>query len=217
MQTEIVISQIFVLAVVVFIGAIAAKLKIIINESKDMLSKVIFNISLPLMLFTNFLRLETTPKLIQNSFIVLMISFFVLLILFLVSWLTSKLFGFHGAESAVFKIHSMFGNTVFLGFPLINALYGEEGLLYASIFQLVSSITTWTIGIMILTHSSETSWKKKLLNILNPNTIAMVLGLVLAFLSVKLPDILIRPMAELGSANMQVASITARSIPPMAS
>ncbi|MBN2041261.1 MAG: AEC family transporter [Spirochaetes bacterium] len=201
MQTEIVISQIFILGVVVLIGAISAKLKILTPESKDMLSKVIFNITLPLMLFTKFLRLETTPVLIKNSLIVFMISVLVILFLYFVSLLTAKLFRIKGAESAVFKIHSMFGNTVFLGFPLINTLYGEEGLLYAGIFQLVSSVTTWTMGVMILTHSSGTSLKEKLLNIINPNTIAMILGLLLAVLSVRLPDVLVKPMAELGSAN----------------
>ena len=45
METRIIISQIFILAVVVLIGAIAAKFKVLTKESKDMLSKVIFNIS----------------------------------------------------------------------------------------------------------------------------------------------------------------------------
>ena len=87
MQTEIVISQIFILAVAVVIGAIAAKFKILTNESKDMLSKVIYNISLPLMLFTKYLRLETTPELIKNSLIVLLISILVILILYSASLL----------------------------------------------------------------------------------------------------------------------------------
>ncbi len=46
------------LAIVVIIGAIAARSKVFTSQSKDVLSKVIFNISLPLMLFTNFFRLK---------------------------------------------------------------------------------------------------------------------------------------------------------------
>ena len=201
MQTEVVITQILMLAVVVLIGAIAARYKVLTTDTKDMLSKVIFNISLPLMLFTNFFRLDATPRLIANSLIILAVSGFVIFFLLLIGWMSVRLFRLSGAEAAVFKTHSMFGNTIFLGFPLITALYGVEGLLYASMYQLVSTIIMWTAGVIILSHGSGTSWKKSFLKVLNPNTIATVAGLLLFILSVRLPDILIKPMTELGSAN----------------
>ena len=201
MQTEVVITQILMLAVVVLIGAIAARYKVLTTDTKDMLSKVIFNISLPLMLFTNFFRLDATPRLIANSLIILAVSGFVIFFLLLVGLMSVRLFRLSGAEGAVFKTHSMFGNTIFLGFPLITALYGVEGLLYASMYQLVSTVIMWTAGVIILSHGSGTSWKKSFLKVLNPNTIATVAGLLLFILSVRLPDILIKPMTELGSAN----------------
>ncbi len=201
MQTQVVITQIIILAIVVLIGAIAAKFKVLTIDSKDMLSKVIFNISLPLMLFTNFFRLEATPRLIANSLTILAISGFVVFFLLLVGWLTAKAFRLQGSEAAVFKVHAMFGNTIFLGFPLITALYGVEGLLYASMFQLVSTIIMWTAGVIILSQGNGTSWKKSLGKVFNPNTIATVAGLVCFVFSVKLPHILLKPLTELGSAN----------------
>src|SRR5512145_809184 len=134
METRIIISQMFILAVVVFIGALAASFKVLTRDTKDMLSKVIFNISLPLMLFTNFLKLDATPRLISNSFIVLAVTVLVILFMLLAGWLSSRLLRLHNSEAAVFRTHSMFGNTIFLGFPLITALFGGEGLLYASMF-----------------------------------------------------------------------------------
>jgi predicted permease len=162
---------------------------------------VIFNISLPLMLFTNFFRLEATPRLIANSLTVLAISGFVIFFLLLIGWLASRIFKLQGAEAAVFKTHSMFGNTIFLGFPLITALYGFEGLLYASMYQLISSIIMWTVGVIVLSHGNGISWKKSLLKVVNPNTIATLIGLALFLLSIKIPDIILKPMTELGAAN----------------
>jgi malate permease and related proteins len=201
MQTEVVITQILMLAIVVFIGAIAAKFKVLTSHTKDLLSKVIFNLSLPLMLFTNFFRLEATPRLIANSLLILAVSGFVIFFLLLVGWISVRLFRMKGAEAAVFKTHSMFGNTIFLGFPLITALYGVEGLLYASMYQLVSTVIMWTAGVIILSHGNGTSWRKSLIKVLNINTIATIAGLLLFIFSVRLPDILIKPMTELGSAN----------------
>ncbi len=201
METRIILSQIFILAVVVIIGAIAAKFKVLTPESKDMLSKVIFNISLPLMLFTNFLKLESTPRLLANSMIVILVSGFVILFLFLMGWLATRIFKIKGREAAIFRAHSMFGNTIFLGFPLITALYGAEGLLYASMFQLISNLIMWTLGVVVLTHENGTSWKKNLIRVINPNTIATLTGLLFFLLSIKLPALLIKPLSELGSAN----------------
>ena len=201
METSIIISQIFILAVVVLVGVIAAKLKVLTSASKDMLSKVIFNISLPLMLFTNFLKLDATPRLLANSFIVLSVSGFIIFFMLLAGWVTTRIFRIEGREAAVFKVHSMFGNTIFLGFPLITALYGVEGLLYASMFQLVSNIIMWTAGVVVLTHGDGRSWKKSISRVLNPNTVATLSGLLFFIFSIKLPALVVKPLTELGSAN----------------
>jgi predicted permease len=129
------------------------------------------------------------------------LSGFVIFFLLLVGWVSVKVFRLKDSEAAVFKVHSMFGNTIFLGFPLITALYGVEGLLYASMFQLVSTIIMWTAGVIILRHSQGTSWKKSLSKVLNPNTIATITGLIFFILPIRLPDIILKPMTELGSAN----------------
>lgn len=201
MESGIVLTQIAILSVVVVIGAIAAKFRVFTGESKDVLSKVIFNISLPLMLFTNFFRMEATPRLIANSLTVLAVTGFVILFLLLIGWTASRIFRLQGAEAAVFKTHSMFGNTIFLGFPLITALYGAEGLLYASMYQLVSTILMWTAGVIILSHGNGISWKKSLSKVVNINTIATLAGLILFLLSVKLPAVILKPMTDLGAAN----------------
>ncbi len=201
METEIIISQIVILAIVVLIGAVSARFKVITRESKDMLSKVIFNISLPLMLFTNFLRLDATPRLLANSGIVLVVSGILILFMLLLGWLTTRVVKMKGREAAVFKAHSMFGNIIFLGFPLITALYGEEGLLYASMFQLVSNIIMWTVGVVVLSHGNGKSWQKSLSRIINPNTIATLIGLFFFLFSVKLPSVIMTPFSALGSAN----------------
>lgn len=201
METKIIISQIVILAIVVIIGALSAKFRVLTRDSKDMLSKVIFNISLPLMLFSNFLKLEVTPRLLANSMIVLSVSAVIIFFMLLVGWLTTRIVKMNGSEAAVFKAHSMFGNIIFLGFPLITALYGEEGLLYASMFQLVSNIIMWTAGVIILSYDRGTPWQQSLKKIFNPNTIATLAGLVFFLLSIKLPRVIITPLAELGAAN----------------
>jgi predicted permease len=207
METGIIISQIFVLAIVVLIGIIASKFRILTSDSKNVLSKVIFNITLPLMLFTNFLKMDATPRLITNSFIVLLVSVFVVLFMFMFGWFTTRLVRIKGSDAAVFQTHSMFGNIIYLGVPLINALYGEEGLLYASMFILISNLIMWTGGVIVLTHGNAASWRKSIRKVINPNTVAIIMGLIFFMFSIRLPKILITPMSELGHATTWLAML----------
>ncbi len=207
METGIIISQIFILAAVVIIGALASKFSILTPDSKNMLSKVIFNITLPLMLFTNFLKMDATPRLITNSFIVLPVSVFVILFMFMVGWITTRLFSIKGSDAAVFRTHSMFGNTIYLGIPLISALYGEEGLLYASMFILISNLIMWTGGVIVLSHGNTVPWRKSIRKVINPNTAAIILGLLFFMFSIRLPEIIITPMAELGQTTTWLAML----------
>lgn len=201
MESKIIVSQIIILAIVVLIGVIAARFRIITELSKDMLSKVIFNISLPLMLFTNFLRMDATPELLSNSMVVLGISGLMILSLLFLGWITTRVFKIRKREAAVFRTHSMFGNTIFLGFPLIFELFGEEGLLYATMFQLVSNIIMWTLGVVVITYGEGADWKKSMKRVLNPNTVAILSGFLFFVLSINLPEIIVKPFSELGSAN----------------
>jgi malate permease and related proteins len=201
LETNIVLTQIAILAIVVIIGAVAAFFNVLNRETLGMLSKVIFNISLPLMLFTNFLKLNSTPELLANSFIVLSVSGLVIFFMLFIGWLTARAFRITGGEAAVFKAHSMFGNIIFLGFPLIYALYGAEGLLYASMFQLTSNIIMWTVGVVVLTFGNGVSWKKSIVKVINPNTIATIIGLIFFLLTIKLPKIIVTPLTETGAAN----------------
>lgn len=212
MPVQIIISQIVMLGVLVIIGLITSRLKIITPASKDFLAKIIFNITLPAMVFTNFTKIDVTQKLLANSILFLFLSVFVLLLMLLIGWLTSMILKLGQGSSGIFRIHSMLGNIMYLGFPVISSLFGNEGLLYASIFALVSNILMWTVGVMTISSEKEGSLIKSLRHVLNPNSIAVVVGFVLFLSSVKLPRILLDPLSGLGSSNTYLSMLYIGSV-----
>jgi hypothetical protein len=95
----------------------------------------------------------------------------------------------------------MLGNIMYLGFPVISSLFGNEGLLYASIFALVSNILMWTVGVMTISSGRERSFLQNLKHVLNPNSIAIVAGFLLFLASLKIPKLLLDPLSGLGASN----------------
>lgn len=207
MQTQIIFTQILILSILVIVGILASKAGVITTETKDFLAKIIFNITLPLMLLCNFSRINITPEILSNSLIVIVLTLLVLLFMLFFSWLTTRIFKMTKRESSIFKAHSVFGNIIYLGFPLIFALYGEEGLLYASMFQLVSNMLMWTVGVIILNQGKETTIWQNVKHVLNPNTFAILIGFIMFLFSLKLPPVLMKSFGALGDSNTNLSML----------
>ena len=91
MHIDIILNQILILLILVLVGIIGSKTNVITRETNDMLAKFIFNITLPLMLLTNFSRIDVTPKLLSNSLLVILLSVFILIFLHPGRWLCDRL------------------------------------------------------------------------------------------------------------------------------
>ncbi len=46
----------------------------------------------------------------------------------------------------IIRFATTFSNAAYMGFPLIQAMYGSEGVLYASVYVTVFNILLWTVG-----------------------------------------------------------------------
>ncbi len=207
MHIDIVFTQIFILGILIILGIITSKLGVITINSKDMLANVIFNITLPLMLLCNFSKLTITPRLLTNSLHLILSTFFMMLLMLLVSWVITKFLRMRKGEASIFKAHSVFGNIVYLGFPLILALYGEEGLLYAGMYQFVTNILVWTIGVIILNQGKELSVWQNIRHILNPNTFAVLIGFLMFLFSIKLPMVFMKSLGGLGESTIYLSML----------
>jgi predicted permease len=106
----------------------------------------------------------------------------------------------------------MLGNIIYLGLPVISAQFGQEGLLYGSLFVLVSNILMWTLGVAIITPGNGVSIKDGLRRILNINTIAIITGFILFLFSVKLPQFVLDSVGALGKTNTWLSMIFIASV-----
>ena len=95
---------------------------------------------------------------------------------------------------------------------MISAQFGQEGLLYGSIFVLVSNILMWTLGVAIITPAGSFSLKSGLRRIFNINTIAIISGFLLFLFSVKLPQFVLETVGTLGKSNTYLSMIFIASV-----
>ena len=207
MQQSIILEQISYLAVLVLIGVLASKIGIIKEQARDALVKIIFNITLPLLLFTNFSKLEMSPEILRNSYLLIIISLIMILLMLLFAFLFSMFFRMKHEQKSVFIPHNAFGNVLYFGFPVVNALFGELGLFYASIYAFVSIMLLWTVGIYVITRKGGMSFSESMRNMINPNSVAILAGFILFLLNVKIPVFLLEPFVSLGGTTIYLSML----------
>ncbi|MEZ5001037.1 MAG: AEC family transporter [Bacteroidales bacterium] len=207
MQQSIILEQLSFLVILVLIGLVASKIGVIKSETRDALVKLIFNITLPLLLFTNFSRLNLTPEILRNSLLVIAMSFTAMVLMLVVGYLASRLFSSGHEQKSVFIVHHAFGNILYFGFPVVSALFGELGLFYASIYTFVSIMLLWTAGVYILTRNGNVDFKMSLKKMVNPNSVAIIAGFILFILRINIPGFLLKPFQSLGGTTIYLSML----------
>ena len=208
MHTEIIINQILILGFIVCVGVIAARTGIITETLKEGIASLVFNITLPLLIISSLTSLDITLELLRNGFLVIVMTYVSIFFLLFMGRLSSILQRMKRETSSIHILHTAFGNTVFLGFPLMNALFpGGQALFYATLFYLVSNSVMWTAGVNILNPSSERGMMQKMKNMLNPNTIAFIVGITLMLTGITLPSVIDIPLSGLGQTTSYLSML----------
>lgn len=108
-----------------------------------------------------------------------------------------------GKDAPVMIFGSTFSNCGFMGLPLAQALFGAQGVMFASLFVAVFNLSQWTYGYALL--SGKGASLKRLL--LNPGVLGLVMGLPLFFFSVTLPEAISRTVSSVAAINTPLAMI----------
>ncbi len=205
MATSIIINQLLIFGLLIIIGAIASKRNILDEVSKDLLARIIIDITLPFLIFSTFSHLELDVKLFKNALFIFILAFVNIGTLFLVGSLSSFIQKLDKSQAVVHTLHTMFGNIVFLGFPLFDALFpGGIGVFYAAVYQLASNTLTFTYGIYRLSYGSQKSGWKSLLNM---NTGSIVLGILVLLSGLHLPKFVVESFSTLGRCTSPLSMI----------
>ena len=169
-------------------GFVAGKLGVIGRDYLPSFAKLITKILLPVMLFYSTGTGSTRQTVIDNlPMIGLAAAFYAIVIA--VTFALSKALRLPHDKDRVFMFSFIFGNTGFVGFPLLAALFPETGILHMALFSIVDQLLFWTFGIWLATarDREETAFRAK--SLLTPNIVAMLLALAFVMLEIPLPSV----------------------------
>ena len=95
-----------------------------------------------------------------------------------------------------FHLLTAFGNTVFMGFPVVASILGDDAIFLASMCSIPFNLFIYSIGVLLA--GGKGSLKQFLLRLLNPPFLANFVGLALFLLPIRAPEPVIEVFDSLG-------------------
>lgn len=139
-------------------GFFLRKKNVITDSMKKDLSNLLLTAVLPINVLSSCNN-TFSSAMGKNLVISLLITSIYYILTLIFSLAISKKLHLSDAGKRIFVTMSVFANVGFIGFPIISQLYGEEGTLYAVIYNLGYQIFLFTYGISLLSKSKKVDLK----------------------------------------------------------
>lgn len=167
-------SQVLVLFILMAVGFICGKTKLINDSVSKGLSDLVLYFATPAVIISSFFR-----PFDQSMFLKLMTAFAVSIVFHVIAGVIAYIFVKNKIKDSetVARFGVIFSNAGYMGLPLQMAILGEDGIFYGSAYVVVFNVVLWTFGLVLMGEKSTKITAKKL--ILNPGVISIAVGLIL--------------------------------------
>ncbi len=201
-MSGIIFNQTVIMLILMLVGVLCNKTGIISSSANRELSKFVLQIVNPVMIFMSY-QTEIHDNLVKNLLVAFLLSIgtFAVMITLIYLFIPAK----DGRETEIERFSAIYSNCGFMGIPLANAMFGNEGVFYLTAFITVFNLAVWTHGIIMLT--GERDMKKVLKVFYSPTVISIVLGLITFFLQIKLPALPSKALQYIADLNTPMAMI----------
>lgn len=173
-ETHIIVTKVIALFLMMIPAIIISKRKMASESLAGDLSTLLLYITQPLMIIYSFFR-DFDIAVVKDSLMVLLMSILINGVFFLACHLLYR--KQPNAKAKVLRFITVFSNSGYLCFPILYAIFGEIGVLYGSVFNIVFNSLIWTGGVRIYRNDVKAfSWKNILLN---PSSVAVYIASVI--------------------------------------
>lgn len=192
-----ILSPLFSLILIIVLGFIITKFNILTVDMQKGLSNFVMKVTLPFMLLVS-MQIEFDYQILKNSIYALILGFIFQGLSLLIAYKLFKKFKKIKAEEVgLLSFGTAFCNVGYLGLPILEALYGQEAVIYGTMIVVSYNVLSLTIGIKICLKSNKA--KTSFREIFSNPVIAVTIGFILFALNIKIPHTLKYPIELVGN------------------
>ena len=204
----IVVNQVLVFTILMLIGFVMAKAKVLTSDVLNGLSRLIVNLLLPCLIFYMIVGNGITVQHIFANRTYVLGLLLMYAILCLLGYAVAGASGLRRSGQDMFAVATMFCNIGFMGVPLIESMFPGNSQVAACllIYFVIDQFLLWTAGLFLCTrHVKKRNNTRALMNLLNPMIIGILIALALLYFNIQLPTPVLATVKGLGDCSRYLA------------
>ena len=204
------ISGILVILGMILVGFVIGEKGWFDDKSRGLIAKLVTQVALPCyMLYTITQRFTAADLLIMLS--ALRFPALSMVILLGIATAVARIFAVRQDRRGLFISMFFNSNTIFVGLPINQALFGDASIPYVLIYYMCNTTFFWTLGTYLIQRDGEGEaqfdLKTSLKKVFSPPLMGFLLGLVMVMLQIKLPAFLASDLQYLGNLTTPLSMI----------
>ena len=183
----VLIEKMALLVMLLALGYLCARLKLVGPEFNKGLSKLVINVFLAGMILSSVInkKLEMTGGDVAFGLLMMTLS---MLICVGIGWLSPTLLRIKDGDKGMYRILAAFMNNGFMGFPLVAAVYGENAVFFASLSNIPFNLLLYTAGVMLL-QKGDKNTKFSIKSVINVPIVATLIAVVIFIFEIPMPKL----------------------------
>lgn len=202
----LVFEQLLILYIFVISGYVIGKLKKEKASHTEILSVLLVNLLLPCKVFNTFSK-NFTVNYFKSNYTHLFASLILITVVLTVAFFVSKLLSKQPYERKVYRYSLSITNYSYLGYSLIESVFGEAALTGFIFFGIPFIIYTYTFGYALLTGGTN-----PIKRLFNPITVSIILGMICGLSGLPIPSLLAKAISTasacVGPLSMLLTGLT---------
>lgn len=196
-------GQIFTMFMIIMLAIICYKAKLIDDSGNRTLSNILMYVVNPCIIFDSYQK-EFDVRLVRG----LLLSFVFAFLAHIIGIAVAQLFiRKKQADVVNERMAVIYSNCSFLAIPLINRIYGLEGVFYLTAYITLFNVFIWTHGVLYM--GGRQCRKEAVRALYSPAILAVIAGLICYFARLRLPELIMEPIRSIGKMNTPVAMMIA--------
>ncbi|ADD02973.1 Auxin Efflux Carrier [Thermoanaerobacter italicus Ab9] len=197
------VQGVLTIVFILVLGYYLAKIGWFDKMTSDLFAKIVVNISLPLNMIVNISTTFSKEKLI-HSVRALLIPFLSILLSYFIAYILAEIFKVKKGRKGVFIAIFSLSNSIFVGLPMSQALFGEVATPYTLLYYMANTTIWWTLGVYGIVRD-VTEKEQKILDldtikrIFNPPLLGFIMGVIFVFANISLPKFIFESFKIIGN------------------
>ncbi|HJE45943.1 AEC family transporter [Levilactobacillus namurensis] len=204
------VSGVLIILVMIGLGYVLSRRGWFDDQAPKLIARLVTQIALPAYMIST-ITTKFSATTLKETLPDLRFPVLSMLIMFGLSIIAFHLFRINPKHRGLFESMFLNSNTVFVGLPVNEALFGPKSLPFVLVYYMANTTFFWTLGVYLIQRdgqgASQFNLKTTLQKIFSPPLLGFIVGVILVLLNIQLPHWIMQDFQYVGGLTIPLSMI----------